>query len=148
MHGTIPGGDSLPEFRRTIQHLSDLSDRKDDNGTITPKNEGGVTLVEGYICCPCQTKKNQLLVSGKSARAPGKALTELDASLYSMQDGCDTSCRPDKRKMVASCPATHTPVWRSSSCSRTYGLLLIGHPMTAARGGCALLWGLCCCCCE
>ena len=34
VHGTIPGGDSLPEFRRTIQHLSDLSDRKDDNGTI------------------------------------------------------------------------------------------------------------------
>ena len=104
VHGTIPGGDSLPEFRRTIQHLSDLSDRKDDNGTITPKNEGGVTMVQGYICCPCQTQKNQLLVSGKSARAPGKALTELDASFYSMQDGCDTSCRPDKRKMVCKLP--------------------------------------------
>lgn len=101
VHGSIPGGDSLPEFRRTIQHLSD---RKDDNGAITSRNEGGVVMVQGYICCPCQTQKNQLLVSGKSARAPGKALTELDASFYSMQDGCDTSCRMDKRKMVCKLP--------------------------------------------
>ena len=101
VHGSIPGGDSLPEFRRTIQHLSD---RKDDDGAIAPRNEGGVTMVQGYICCPCQTQKNQLLVSGKSARAPGKALTELDASFYSMQDGCDTSCRMDKRKMVCKLP--------------------------------------------
>ena len=106
VHGSIPGGDSLPEFRRTIQHLSDRSSKDDDNGVVTAKSEAGVQLVpvpNCSICCPCQTQKNQLLVSGKSARSPGKALTELDASLYSVQDGCDT-CRMDKRKMVCKLP--------------------------------------------
>ena len=104
VHGSIPGGDSLPEFRRTIQHLSDRSFKDGDNGVMTARSEGGVTLVQGCICCPCQTQKNQLLVSGKkSARSPGKALTELDASLYSVQDGCGT-CRMDARKMVCKLP--------------------------------------------
>ena len=83
VHGSIPGGDSVPAFRRTCSRDG------------VPPREGGVELVQGCICCPCQTQKNQLLVS------PGG--TEVDASLYSVQDGCDT-CRMDRRKMVCKLP--------------------------------------------
>lgn len=88
VHGSIPGGDSLPEFRRTIQHLSQ------EGGNVVA-SRGGVQLVQsGVLCCPCQTQKNKLLVS------PGG--TDRDASFTSVQNGC--SCSMEGRKLVCKLP--------------------------------------------